>query len=124
MVCRTIKMNKKKLSKKKFETKNSDQEWSFEAWQKKALFLCKRGNLETELLLKSYIHSINTSLPIDKNRESLKQKAQLVDQLFLESEQNLFHWLLNSQPSSTTPVLDVPERYHQLITEIRDNYLK
>lgn len=117
-------MNKQKSSKTSFEVKDSDQEWSFEAWQKKALFLCKRGNLETELLLKNYIHSMNNSLPIDKNKELIKQKTQLIDQLFLESEQNLFHWLLNSQPSSTTPVLEVPERYHQLITEIKDNYLK
>ncbi len=121
---RLKKVNNKNQAKTGHIVRDSSHEWSFEVWKKQALFLCKRGNLETELLLKNYINSIKISLPIDNNNKNIKQKTQLIDQLFLESEQNLFHWLLNSQPSSTNPVLDVPEHYLQLITEIRDNYLK
>ena len=107
----------------------NSQTWSFKDWQKRALFLCKRGNLETELLLKSYIHSLNDSLPVDINgnlifsEKKLIQKTELINALFLESEQNLFHWLLESQSSLTKPVSPVPERYLKLIQEIRDNYL-
>ena len=100
-----------------------DQDWSFETWQKRALFLCKRGNIETELLLKSYIHSLNPMLAIEN-----KEKIHLIEQFFLESEQDLFNWLLNShqtnQNKQIIEVIPAPEPYHQLIREIRDNYLK
>jgi len=101
----------------------SHSDWSFELWQKKALFLCKRGNLESELLLKSYIHSLKEPLPIDNEEEIIKNKTQLIDQLLLETEQNLFHWLLNVQNSTTTPVNPIPSQFLHLIKEIRDNYL-
>lgn len=98
------------------------QAWSFETWQKRALFLCKRGNIETELLLKSYIHSLNPMLAIEN-----KEKIYLIEQFFLESEQDLFNWLLNSQLTTQDKqnfsVTPAPEHYHQLIREIRDNYL-
>ena len=101
----------------------SHTDWSFELWQKKALFLCKRGNLESELLLQSYIHSLKEPLPIDNEEEIIKNKTKLIDQLLLETEQNLFHWLLNVQNSTTTPVKPIPSHSSLLIKEIRDNYL-
>jgi len=88
---------------------------SFSVWQKHALFLCKRGNLETELLLKSYIHSLKPSLP--------NEKIELINNLLQESEQNLFHWLLLTKSSNSKPVSPVPSGYVELIFEIRDNYL-
>jgi len=97
---------------------------TFELWQKKTIFLCKRGNLETELLLQSYIHSLNSLLTVDNKQETIKNKTQLIDQLLQETEQNLFHWLLNMQNSASTPVNPIPPHFLPLIKEIRDNYLK
>ena len=88
---------------------------SFIAWQKHALFLCKRGNLETELLLKSYINSLKPRLA--------NEKIELINNLLQESEQNLFHWLLLTKSSNSKPVSPVPSGYVELISEIRDNYL-
>ncbi|WP_399323272.1 succinate dehydrogenase assembly factor 2 [Thiomicrorhabdus lithotrophica] len=88
---------------------------SFISWQKHALFLCKRGNLETELLLQSYIHSLKPTLT--------NEKIELINNLLQESEQNLFHWLLLTKSSNTKPVNPLPNRYVELISEIRDNYL-
>ncbi|MDX1351814.1 MAG: hypothetical protein R3254_02305 [Thiomicrorhabdus sp.] len=130
-------MNKSNSSRDNHE----QEEWSFITWQKRALFLCKRGNLETELLLQNYIlsltppslkpsslkpyflvddevsrHSQHTSSP-------LMQKIKLIDALLLESEQNLFNWLLHTPTSTSAPSTSPPTRYLQLIQEIRDNYL-
>jgi len=88
---------------------------SFKVWQKHALFLCKRGNLETELLLQSYIHSLKPNLP--------NEKIELINNLLQESEQNLFHWLLLTKSSNSKPVSPLPNGYVELISEIRDNYL-
>lgn len=101
-------------SRNNFDSVN-DLAWSFTAWQKHALFLCKRGNLETELLLQSYINSLNPRLP--------NEKIELINSLLQESEQNLFHWLLLTKPSNTKPVSPVPNDYVELISEIRHNYL-
>lgn len=90
-------------------------EWSFTAWKKHASFLCKRGNLETEELLKSYIHSLKPTLP--------NEKIELINNLLQESEQNLFHWLLLTKSSNSKPVSPLPDGYIELISEIRDNYL-
>ncbi|MEA1989220.1 MAG: succinate dehydrogenase assembly factor 2 [Pseudomonadota bacterium] len=88
---------------------------SFKVWQKHASFLCKRGNLETELLLQNYIHSLKPSLP--------NEKIELINNLLQESEQNLFHWLLLTKSSNNKAVSPVPNGYVELISEIRDNYL-
>ncbi|BCN93268.1 hypothetical protein THMIRHAM_10530 [Thiomicrorhabdus immobilis] len=95
------------------ETPESPSE--FIIWQKQSLFLCKRGNLETELLLQSYIHSLKPPLAIEK--------VELINQLLQESEQNLFHWLLLVEASNLQSVRPLPKVYLQLIDEIRDNYL-
>lgn len=88
---------------------------NFTNWQKKTLFLCKRGNIETELLLQDYIQSLTPSAP--------SAQKNLIDALLNESEQNLFHWLLGTQNSTIKPVEPVPDQYLSLISEIRHNYL-
>lgn len=88
---------------------------TFITWQKRCLFLCKRGNLETELLLQSYIHSLKPPLAVEKK--------ELIDDLLQQSEQDLFHWLLLTQTSNIKPVRPLPNAYLELIHQIRDNYL-
>lgn len=80
-------------------------------WLNQALFLCRRGNLECELLLSSYA-------PIAAHEAETRT---LFMQLLLESEDDLFAWLLAS------PVCDcvspAPLHYRALILAIRNNYL-
>ncbi|HIE39916.1 MAG TPA: succinate dehydrogenase assembly factor 2 [Thiomicrorhabdus sp.] len=96
----------------------------FEIWRKKSLFLAKRGNLESELLLADYINKL-------PNRIS-SQNAALFREFLEENDQNLFCWLMTFDPrvtantaqniplSSTPP----PDKYSTLVKEIRANYLK
>lgn len=85
----------------------------FAAWQKQALFRCKRGNLEVELILTAHIRQLKDNLP--------KQEAERIDCLLNESEQDLFHWLINIHESS--PLCEPPNQYRTLITQIKANYL-
>ncbi len=80
-------------------------------WRKKALTLSKRGNLETELLLISYIENLS--------RPSV-QKRLLLEAFLNENDQSLFDWLIKSDNSQNS---DIPRHYRPLISEIRDNYL-
>lgn len=89
---------------------------SFEHWQKRMLFACKRGNIETELLLLKFIQKLNPAEYPQRN---------LIESLLNESEQDLFHWLIKPQQTRqlahhATP----PEKYHTLISEIQNVYLK
>ena len=52
----------------------------FETWLKRALFLSKRGNLETELLLKSYIISLKQLLPIETKENTLAKNQNSTHQ--------------------------------------------
>ncbi len=96
----------------------------FENWRKKSLFLAKRGNLESELLLADYINKL-------PNRIS-NQNAILFRELLEENDQNLFCWLMTFDPSITTNTAQStplnsthpPDKYSALIKEIRANYLK
>jgi len=90
-------------------------------------FQCKRGNLETELLLIAYI---------DKLAMQSAERKICFENLLNESDQALFNWLLphtlqrplsnkNSPQDSmqNTPISSIPEQYRTLIADIRDNYL-
>lgn len=89
---------------------------AFENWRKKAQFLCKRGNLESELLLASYIDSLDQSV-------SAEQRT-LFETLLNENDQNLFCWLMKFNPKAPNEEVSTPSEYQQLIEEIRANYLK
>lgn len=80
-------------------------------WLKKTLFRCKRGNLETELLLTHYAPIAATS--------GAEQRAQF-EALLQESDAQLFCWLLPEQSSSPSAV---PQRFQALIRQIRNNHL-
>lgn len=80
-------------------------------WLNRALFLCKRGNLECELLLSSYA-------PI---AELETETRELFMQLLQESEDDLFAWLLASPACEC--VSPAPLHYRRLICAIRNNYL-
>lgn len=86
-----------------------------EIWRKPLLFLCKRGNLETELLLVNYI----TTLSQRPSPETL----QLIEQFLHESDQDLFHWLLKTSAKRSLVPDTPPAQYQPLIKEIRANYL-
>lgn len=107
-------MKKSKTCASNAATQN-DQAWSFQHWQKQLLFLCKRGNLESELLLKPYILSLKPTIK--------SNQTQLIERFLSETEQDIFHWLLLTKPSNSKPVSPTPQHYKQLIKEIRDNYL-
>ena len=86
-------------------------------------FQCKRGNLETELLLVAYIEKL-----VDKSAEQVR----CFENLLTESDQDLFYWLLkksiatqNSQQNTSKNQAygGVPEQYQNLIADIRNNYL-
>lgn len=79
-------------------------------WRKKALVLSKRGNIETELLLTSYVESLSRPTP---------QKRLLLEAFLNENDQTLFNWLLKGEGSE----IEMPGHYQSLIREIRDNYL-
>ncbi|WP_178862278.1 succinate dehydrogenase assembly factor 2 [Thiomicrorhabdus cannonii] len=81
-------------------------------WLKQTLFLCKRGNLECELLLSAYAPRAATE---DETARSLFR------QLLAEPEDRLFAWLLASRHSEANPV--IPSHYRALISAIRNNYL-
>lgn len=78
-------------------------------WRKKAQMLCKRGNLETELLLNKYIDTLQSPTA---------QKRILLEAFLNESDQNLFKWLLDPEQAKQAP----PE-YQSIIAEIRNTYI-
>ncbi len=92
----------------------------FENWYKKTLFLAKRGNLESELLLVDYINKLPNAIS--------NQDATLFRELLDENDQNLFCWLMTFDPKETskTPTNSTlpPPKYLSLVKEIRANYLK
>ncbi len=89
---------------------------TFKNWRKKTLFLAKRGNLETELLLTNYIHQLDEHLS--------KEKANLIRKLLNENDQNLFCWLMAFDPKRPHATVLPPTEYQSLIHKIRTNYLK
>jgi succinate dehydrogenase flavin-adding protein (antitoxin of CptAB toxin-antitoxin module) len=88
----------------------------FEAWRRKLLFLCKRGNLESELLLITFVETLNLQISPEKNH--------LFETLLGENDQNLLCWLLKHNPQAPSEKLEIPCEYQALIEEIRLNYLK
>ncbi len=88
----------------------------FEAKRRKLLFLCKRGNLESELLLIAFIETLDLKTSPEKNR--------LLESLLDENDQNLLCWLLKHNPQAPTEKVSIPSEYQALIEEIRLNYLK
>lgn len=92
----------------------------FENWCKKTLFLAKRGNLESELLLVDYINKLPYAIS-NKN-------AVLFREFLAENDQNLFCWLMRFDPKATSNVPShstlPPPKYLSLVKEIRANYLK
>ncbi len=87
-----------------------------QAWLNRLAFQCKRGNLETELLLAAYLPQLEQQ-PIEQQ--------QLFEQLLQESDQSLFYWLLPQQLAASPKPGNqlIPDKYRRLIAEIRDNYL-
>jgi len=87
-----------------------------QAWLNRIRFQCKRGNLETELLLIAYVEKM-LCLPSD-------QKI-LFENLLNESDQFLFYWLLphTLQNTESQHIHSIPQQYQPLIADIRDNYL-
>ncbi|MGM0541665.1 MAG: succinate dehydrogenase assembly factor 2 [Pseudomonadota bacterium] len=88
----------------------------FETTRRKLLFLCKRGNLESELLLIAFIETVDWPLS--------PEKIQLFELFLAESDQDLLCWLLKHNPQAPTEKVDIPAKYQALIAEIRLNYLK
>jgi len=87
----------------------------FKNWRRKSLFLAKRGNLESELLLEKYLNDLeNISI----------EKAKLFRELLSENDQNLFRWLMTFDPKMPHEAVRPPNKYLTLIQEIRENYLK
>lgn len=81
-------------------------------------FQCKRGNLETELLLIAYVEKCIK--PIFDQSE----KTVLFEALLNESDQALFNWLLPHSPETKNQAMSViPVQYRTLIADIRNNYL-
>ncbi len=78
-------------------------------WRKKAQMLCKRGNLETELLLNKYIETLQSPTA---------QKRILLEAFLNESDQNLFNWLLDPEQAR-----QAPSKYLGIIAEIRNTYI-
>jgi len=87
-----------------------------QAWLNRTLFQCKRGNLETELLLVAYVPKLLTA-------SKIQQDCFL--NLLNESDQTLFYWLLpDSLPAPQNGAYQaVPAEYQTLIADIRNNYL-
>lgn len=85
-----------------------------QAWLNRTLFQCKRGNLETELLLVAYAPKLLTAS---------KQQQTLFLKLLNESDQDLFYWLLPNSLAQRPSCSWIPEEYQTLIMDIRDNYL-
>jgi len=88
---------------------------AFSNWRKKALFLAKRGNIESELLIVAYIDSIG-QMPS-------AQQTSLIEQFLHENDQNLFCWLMKFNPKAPLESVTIPSEYQPLIEEIRSNYL-
>ena len=89
---------------------------AFENWRKKSLFLAKRGNLESELLLVKHLDTLKEGIS--------KEYAQLFRELLDENDQNLFRWLMTFDPKAPHEVVQSPDKYLSLLQEIRANYLK
>ncbi|MCF6253133.1 MAG: succinate dehydrogenase assembly factor 2 [Thiomicrorhabdus sp.] len=87
----------------------------FNNWRRKSLFLAKRGNLESELLLAKFLEDLN---------EISTEKAQLFREFLSENDQNLFRWLMTFDPKTPHEAVRPPDKYLALIQEIRENYLK
>ncbi|WP_019556606.1 FAD assembly factor SdhE [Thiomicrorhabdus arctica] len=86
-----------------------------EAHRRKLLFLCKRGNLESELLLIAFVEALDLQLSPQKN--------QLFETFLNENDQNLLCWLLKHNPQAPSQTVGIPTEYQALIDEIRLNYL-
>jgi len=97
------------------ETSDSNQ-MDFQNWRKKALFLAKRGNLESELLLVAHIDRFDETI-------SNEEKAHF-ELLLSENDQNLLCWLMKFNPKAPDETVIIPDEYQVLIDQIRANYLK
>lgn len=77
----------------------------------------RRGNLETELLLHSYLERLSDQLSLD---DQYHQKLDLLEQLLNHNDQTLFYWLL--QPSQRSDAVAPPaKKFCALIKEIRQS---
>lgn len=80
----------------------------------KALQLgCRRGLPEVELLLMAYWQFLANPSTDELN---LTEDCQLFEQLLMETDQQLFEWLLSPQQA--------PSHYSGLVERIRSHYLK
>ncbi|NPA72605.1 MAG: succinate dehydrogenase assembly factor 2 [Gammaproteobacteria bacterium] len=103
-------------------------------WLKRMRLLCKRGNLESEFLLQSYLESLQTSSASTELRGQQNESTciqalapdfmSLFETLLQETEQNLFCWLMKHNPQQPQQTIHIPEKYRPLIEDIRANYLK
>ena len=85
-------------------------------------FQCKRGNLETELLLIAYVEKCIK--PIFDQQPLPSEKIALFEALLNESDQALFNWLLpHSLETENQANSAIPAQYRTLISDIRNNYL-
>ncbi|GKT12412.1 MAG: antitoxin CptB [Thiomicrorhabdus sp.] len=89
---------------------------AFQNWRKKALFLAKRGNLESELLLVAYIDSLDQTISTEQ--------IEIFEALLSENDQNLFCWLMEFNPKAPNDSVTPPAEYLSLVKIIRTNYLK
>lgn len=77
-----------------------------EELQTKALSnACRRGNAETEMLLKPYVSQLSTA-----------EERELFARLLEQEDQTLFEWLMNEEQS--------PDEFKNLIHNIREHYLQ
>lgn len=103
------------MSVKAAVTSGRTPEETFGNWRKKALFLAKRGNIESELLIVAYVESLD-QMPST-------QQSRLLEQFLHENDQNLFCWLMKFNPKAPHEDVTIPKEYQSLIDEIRANYL-
>lgn len=76
-----------------------------EEMQKKALAnACRRGNAETEMLLKPYVSQLGTA-----------EERELFARLLEQEDQTLFEWLMDARQA--------PNEFKSLVQTIRVHYL-
>lgn len=97
-------------------SENQSNTLPFNDWLRKMHFLCKRGNLESELLLIAYLDKLDDAITVEQqeNLESLLQ----------ENDQNLMCWLMKFDPKHPNDSVVIPDEYLSLIDDIRTSYLK
>ena len=85
-------------------------------------FQCKRGNLETELLLIAYVEKCIK--PIFDQQPLPSEKIALFEALLNESDQALFNWLLpHSLETENHPTPPTPAQFRTLLRDTPNHYL-